>query len=230
MGLLEDKVYKHVGDNNGLVNTFKVNSIELFNKLKGSDKDIQSLSISNMSYGSFGFIHYKDDSNWMKYSPVFIIEFKKFDNIILAYAINFNFIPLEVRLMIFDKYIGEREMSSDRDIIVDFEGVYRILLKYGFEYAIVEYHLPQIVSYHRISTTYLYKFIYSQHPINKYDPNKLYQIWYKKLETKEQRHKEMLQSVSNGFMNIDKEISDDASVLKGHIKRLQKSIEKYGGR
>lgn len=228
MGLLQDAIDNNIDNNGGIVKTFKNNSMELFDKLKGSGDDVMSIPLSRMSYGSFGFFHYKDDSNWMKYSPVFVIEFKRFENLILAYAVNFNFIPLEVRSIIFDKYIGKNEMEGDHDLRVDFEGVYSILLKYGFEYAIVEYNINQIVQYHRIATPYLYKFLYSQHPINKYDPHKLYSIWYKKLETKEQRHQEMLKSVANGFLEIDKEISNDVSVLRGHIQRLRRSIEKYG--
>jgi CRP-like cAMP-binding protein len=56
-----------------------------------------------MSKGGFYFIHYKDDSNWMRYSPVFVVDFKKFNNIIMIMGVNFNFIPIEVRETIFDE-------------------------------------------------------------------------------------------------------------------------------
>ena len=150
----------------------------------------------------------------MKFSPVFVVDFKKFNNIILVYAVNFNFIPLEIRSIIFDKYIGNSEMNKDIDLNINYDGVYSELIKYGFEYALVEYNLSQIVRYHRIATPYLSTFLYSQHPINKYDPNKLYSIWVKKLETREQRHKEMLHSLANDFMKLDSDISDDVSGIK----------------
>jgi hypothetical protein len=35
-------------------------------------------------------------------------------------------------------------------------------------------------------------------------------------------------STLNEFYDIDNEISDKYNVMRGHIKRLQKSVNKYG--
>jgi hypothetical protein len=99
----------------------------------------------------FYHLHYKDDSNWMKYSPIFTIDFKQFENLIIVIGINFNFIPLEVRIFIFDKYITEDDFKKNSLLKVDFAGVYKELKHYGFEYAIVEYNLSQIVLVHKIN-------------------------------------------------------------------------------
>jgi hypothetical protein len=72
------------------------------------------------------------------------------------------------------------------------------------------------------------RFIYSQHPKNVYDPKKLIQIWEAKIETKDQRHKEIMMSSIDEFYDINKEISEKYSVLNDHVKRIQKSYKKYG--
>ena len=53
-------------------------------------------------------------------------------------------------------------------------------------------------------------------------------IWYKKLETKSKRNQELMNSMLNEFYDINNEISDKYSVMKGHIERLRKSYKKYG--
>ena len=63
---------------------------------------------------------------------------------------------------------------------------------------------------------------------NKYDPIKLYSIWKKKLETRDKRHQEMMNSVISDFYEIDKDISDSYKALEKHIDRIRSSYEKYG--
>jgi hypothetical protein len=60
--------------------------------------------------------------------------------------------------------------------------MYAELMKLGFEYALMEFNAIQIASAHRIHLELLSRFLYSQHPINTYDPNKLNQIWNAKLD------------------------------------------------
>ena len=71
-------------------------------------------------------------------------------------------------------------------------------------------------------------FLYSGHPINKYDPRKLLDIWKVKLKTKEQRDQEMSQALIEDFYNISDDINDNYNVLRKHIQRLQNSYLKYG--
>ena len=80
---------------------FKQNSLFFYEKYRNSDKEVLCITSGNMKLGYFYHLHYKDDSNWMKYSPIFVVDFKKFDNQIIIIAINFNFIPLEIRTTIF---------------------------------------------------------------------------------------------------------------------------------
>lgn len=229
MGDLIEKVkISNLINGNGIFENFKNNSIFFYNLYSKSSKDVLNIPISKIFPGYFYFLHYRDDSNWMKYSPVFVVDFKKFSNLIIVIAVNFNFIPIEIRVSIFDKYITNKDFEDDNQLKVDYEGMYKELIKYGFEYSIVEYNVAQIEFVHKISLSLLPRFLYSQHPINKYDPKKLYEIWKAKISTKEERHREMYGSVISDLFNISNDILENYNVLKDHITRLQRSLDKYG--
>jgi len=213
---------------NNIVDNFKNNSLFFYSKYGKSDSEVTSIPMSKMKSGRFYFMHYKDDSNWMQYAPIFAIDIKKFSNIMVLHAINFNFIPLEVRATIFDKFIKADDFDNDIGLKVNYEGVYTELLKYGFEYAIVEFTLSQIISVHQIKMNLVPRFLYSQHPINIYDPNKLYSIWKVKLETKEQRNREMMNLLMKDLYNASNDILENYEQLKSHITRVQNSFDKYG--
>jgi hypothetical protein len=212
----------------GLLDNYKNNSLYFYTKYKESDKFVTSLDPKNIQLGGFYFLHYKDDSNWMKYSPIFTVDFKKFSNIILIYALNLNFLPIEVRFTIFDKFVSEDDMDKDRLLKVDFEGIYKELRKLGFEYGIVEYNLAQIKLCHKINMELSPRFLYSGHPVNKYDPKKLYSIWQAKIESRTERDSEMSSLLVNDFLKMKDEVYEKMTALKGHVERLRRSVTKYG--
>lgn len=214
---------------NSIVENFKNNSIYFYNKYSKSDEEVLSMPVGQMQMGGFYHLHYLDDSNWMKYSPIFTVDVKKFGNMIIIIGLNFNFIPLEVRVSIFDKFIREEDFENNRLLSVDYTGIYNELRKYGFEYALVEYNAHQIKLVHKINMKSVPRFLYSAHPINKYDPEKLYSIWTAKISGRSQRDAEMSKALISDFFKASDEILDNYNMLKGHIDRLKRSIEKYGG-
>jgi hypothetical protein len=226
--LLERVKLSNLVYGDGIVENYKNNSIYFYNKYSKSDDEVQSIQVGDIQIGRFYFLHYKDDSNWVKYSPVFTIGFKKFENLIILMAINFNLIPLEVRVSFFDNFILEEDFEQDRALKVDFNGAYKELIKYGFEYAIMEYNVAQVILSHRINMSAVPRFLYAGHPINIYDPRKLYDIWKVKLNTKYQRDQEMSKSLIKDFYQISDDINENYKILKNHIQRLQTSINKYG--
>jgi hypothetical protein len=147
---------------------------------------------------------------------------------IVILGVNFNFIPLEVRAAIFDRYITKNDMEKNNLLKVNHEGMYKALLEYGYEYALVEYNLSQVKSVHMINMSLSPQFLYSGYPINVYDPKKLYEIWKKKLQNREKRHQEMMKSIISDFYDISNEIDENYNVLRKHIDRIRKSYEKYG--
>ena len=75
---------------NGIVENFKNNSLFFYDKYSKSSKDVESINIKDIYPGGFYFFHYKDDSNWMKYAPVFIVDFKKFEDKVILFAVGFG--------------------------------------------------------------------------------------------------------------------------------------------
>ena len=213
---------------NGVVDNFKNNSLFFYESYQKSTESIENIAISDIYPGNFYFLHYYDDSNWMKYSPVFVVDYKKFEDKVILMAVNFNFIPIEIRVKLFDKFIIQEDIENERALKVDFTGMYSELLKVGFEYSLVEYNSAQIKFVHKISLNILPRFLYHQHPINKYDPNKLMSIWEAKLSGREQRHKEIMLMTLDEMYNIETDITEKYQQMSGHIKRIQKSIQKYG--
>jgi hypothetical protein len=228
MGILLDKINDLNKSSGDIVTNFKDNSLFFYEKYSKSDDMVKSISVSDMQLGGFYFIHYRDDSNWMKWSPIFTVDFKKFSNLNILFGLNFNFIPLEVRVSIFDKYISEKDFEKNKLLNVNYQGVYKELIKYGFEYSIVEYNLNQINYVHKIGMEMVPRFLYSQHPKNIYDPKKLYQIWKSKISTKIERDKEINKMLISDFFKMTDDILKNYNQLESHIDRIQKSYEKYG--
>lgn len=212
----------------GVIENFKNNSLYFYNKFSKSDDEVRSISVGQMQLGGFYHLHYLDDSNWMKYSPIFTVDFKKFENLIIIIGINMNFIPIEVRASIFDKFIKVDDFDKDSLLSVDFSGVYNELLRYGFEYSLVEYNASQIKLVHKINMNSVPRFLYSGHPKNKYDPKKLYEIWSTKIKDKSKRDAEISNMLIKDFYTASDEIMDNYKLLKGHAERVRKSFEKYG--
>lgn len=229
MGLLQEKVKLALLFNgNGIVENFKNNSLYFLDLYKKSIEDFKSISIRDILPGGFYFFHYQDTSNWMQYAPVFVADFRKVGKRTILFCVNFNFIPMEIRVMIFDKFITERDFEKDNLLKVDLEGVYNELRKVGFEYALMEFDASHIELVHKVNLNLLPRFLYHQHPINKYDPNKLMEIWEAKISKREQRHQEMTMSLLSDFYEVSGEISEKYNVLKGHIQRIQNNMRKYG--
>jgi hypothetical protein len=217
-------------DGDGLADNFKDNSLNFYEKYQKSDKDVNSIDVKDIFPGGFYHFHYQDDSNWMKYSPVFVTSFKKISNQIIIFAVNFNFIPLEVRASLLDNFMTEEDFEKDRLLDVDYEGMYAELIKYGFEYALVEYNAIQIKIVHKISVESVPRFLMSAHPKNKYDPAKLFDIWKAKIGDKSARNQEIMKSMIDDFYDTTGQINEKYVLLKNHIKRIQNSAKKYGGK
>jgi hypothetical protein len=229
MGLLLERVkLSNLVNGDGIADNYKKNSLYFYEKYMKSDDEVMSIPLSKIEAGRFYFFHYLDDSNWMKFSPVFVISLKSFENLKIVFAVNLNFVPLEVRTSVYDEVMVEQNFEKNTSLKVDLNGAYQSLRKYGFEYSICEYNLAQIKLCHVIEMNSIPRFLYSGHPKNKYDARKLYGIWKAKIKTREKRDAEITQSLIKDFFDVTDEISSNYDVLRGHIQRLQSSLEKYG--
>lgn len=228
MGVLLNKIKSDLSSTN-LTMYYKDNTSLLYNLYQNPKDGVDAIPISDMSEGRFYMIMYQDDSNWMKFSPIFLVDYKKFEDKIILYGINLNFIPLEIRAGFFDKYLRNLE-DENQFTNITFESAYRELLKIGYEYALMEYNVKRILRSYNIRMNILPNFLYSSWPTNKYDPQKLYSIWAKKIETKEERHKAIIKTMVDEYYKETEEIKEDVSILKDKIDRIQKGEEKYNGK
>lgn len=228
MGILKDKVSLSVKVNGkDLVDSFKNNSLYFYEKYQKSDKLVQSIPVGKIQIGGFYHFTYSDESNWMKYAPIYIASYKKFGNDIAVLAINLNFIPLEIRVLVFDKFIIEEDFNKDRLLPIDYNIAYETLRSFGFEYALMEFDAKRIVYSHKISMEVLPRFLYAQHPINKYDPKKLMEIWSAKLSDRDARDKEIKMMNLQEIFDIEKDLGDKYTILSDHINRLRRNNENY---
>ena len=228
MGALEERVkLSLLVHGNGLEDNFRNNSLELMDKWSKSDDMYKAIDVNSIKTGGFYFLQYKDPSAWMQYSPVFVVDYKKFDNKIIIFGVNLNFIPLQIRSAIFDPYFKDEFFEKDTFLKVTYDGMYKELIKWGFEYALMEYNAIQVFRTHKIHMSQIPRFLYSQHPKAKYDPQKLMQIWHKKLETRDKRHDEMTKALISDFYEMDGKIKEQYQSLKGHIQRIQNSLKRF---
>lgn len=229
MGILIDLVEKHNElKKRNLSDVFKENSLFFYKKYQQSDQWVRFTPLREISFGGFYFFFYKDESNWMQYSPVFTVEFKKFENKIIILALNFNFIPLEYRAGIFDPFISENDIEKNRDLVVDYKGIYTQLLTIGYEYSLVEYNLSQMVSAFSIDNQLLPRFLISGFPSNKYDPEKLYKIWLEKIKTKKLRDQEIKKLKIDELYKSAQTKREELELLEEKRNRILRNTEKFG--
>lgn len=230
MGILRDKLQELTKV--GIPKFFKDNSLSYYQLYKSPDNDkVIPCGISDIHNGGIYFLYYKDESNWMQLSPILCADVRDKR---IVFGANLNFLPLEIRLELFDDMVIELDNNNKQSEgfppfhFLNFEKVYKKLIRLGFEYAIVEYDLTRIIQVFKIKYGELPNWIYSQHPKNIYDPIKLYSIWSSKLENRPERHKELINKLVEDFYNVTDELIDNSTTLKGHFQRLQRNQEKFG--
>lgn len=209
---------------NGLAENFKKNSIRLVEQYSKSSNDIKNIPVKNIFPGGFYHIQMQNESNWMRNAPVFIVDFRKIKGGLILLGVNLNFIPLEVRVLFFDKFITEKDFEKDGFLKVSFQGVYNELRSIGFEYALMEFDTSKIGIVHKISMNELSSFLISAHPTNKYDPRKLFSIWQTKIEKSNERDAAMQKSNLEDFYDVNKEIDQKYEAIKNHIMRIRKNL------
>lgn len=214
----------------GLADNFKNNSLFFLDKYSKSDDLVTAISVKDIIPGMFYHFNYLDSSNWMMFSPVFVTNFKKISNKIIIFAVNFNFIPIQARAAIFDKFMIESTFEENIPLKVSYEGVYEELSKIGLQYALVEYDASLIKMVHRIEMNLVPRFLVAAHPKNKYDPKALINIWKSKSQKNIQRDKEMFSANINDFFNIKTQLDEKYKELKGHITRIHNNQKKFGNK
>ena len=90
----------------GIPDNFKNNSLFFYEKYQKSGQDVLSINIGEINPGGFYFFTYLDDSNWMKFSPVFVADYKKLNKDLVNQYIK--------QIEIFDKNRVKMVYKSDK--------------------------------------------------------------------------------------------------------------------
>lgn len=228
MGSLVDRVKLNMlVYGNGISENYKNNSLFFYDSYLKSSPEVKSIQPKDIWFGRFYFFHYVDKSDWMKYAPVYVVDFKKFSNKIILFCINFNFLPMEVRVSFFDKFMVDKDFEKNDFLKVKMQTIYDQLRSIGFEYSLMEFDMTRLKMVHQIHLDVLPRFIISGHPKLVYDPKKLRDISLAKRATSGQRHKEMMTSLVNEFYETTKEIPEKYQTLKKHIQRIRNNTIRY---
>jgi hypothetical protein len=228
MGELVDRVkINMLVYGNGIAENYKNNTLYFYNAYLKSSPEVKLVQAKDIWYGRFYFFHYLDKSDWMKYSPVYVADFKKFGNKIILYCVNLNFLPLELRVAFFDNFMIEQDFIKNDFLKVKMQEVYNKLRSMYFEYALMEFDASHIRMVHQIHLDILPRFIISGHPKVIYDPKKLRDISTTKIKDSDKRHKEMMNSLASDFFETTKEIPEKYQTLKKHIQRLRNNSIRY---
>ncbi len=233
---------------NTLLEDYNNNNAFFYKKYRDSDSEVRNVRITDVFPGKFYFFELdkNETSNWIRYSPTFVISNSFFANklsedtkakveksnmnnpgavINMIQVVNMNFLPFEIRVALFDKFMVEDDFEKDRALPVDFAGIHNELRNYGFEYAITHYPTHRIVNAWSIDMKLVPRFLFSSSPINKYDPKALYSIWKSKINKSQQRDQEMRKLTTDDFMKPIEEIEDKFKVLTESIIRIQNRIK-----
>lgn len=233
---------------NGELDNYNNNNAFFTAKYKDSDSEVSNVRLDKVFPGKFYFFQLDNNekSNWIRLSPTFVISNSFFANkmsdgfeaqveeaklnrpgavINLIQVINLNFLPFEVRVAFFDKFMVEDDFEKDRALPVEFEEVHNQLRNFGFEYAITHYPTHRIVNAWKIDMKLVPRFLYSSNEINKYDPVKLYSIRKSKIKDSQRRDQEMRSLNVTDFMKPFEEIEEKYKVLAESVLRVQNRIK-----
>lgn len=216
---------------NDELENYRNNTIYFTERYRHSDDNITAVRREDIKPGRFHFLHYMDDSKWMMYSPVFVVDHVNVGSSIALRCVNLNYLPLRARVALFDPFIKEKDFDNPNFYLrSNYETVDKELKKYGYQWALMSYNLAQVKLAHRIGMSELPRFLYSGHKESKYNPAALSVIWKKKIVEQDKREQEMRSANMKDFFDITGEIDAKYELLKGHMKRMRNSIRKYGGR
>ncbi len=219
------------------------NNLQMFNydfiieniNNSNDETNIIQCNISDIVKGGFYFMFYDlngKSSNMEKYNPVFIID--QIDNYI--YAVSINFIPLNIRILLFNEIVNsslqQMKNNIDTQIIkqlpiqgINFSNIYKLLFSIGFEWSIRKFDYSKINKIYKINTNIISNFItMSTEKLTQVNDSKLVQIQNKKITEQQQRHQDLMDNILSNYDNIQKTLNEKINVLQDKEENLQKTI------
>jgi hypothetical protein len=204
----------------------------------GKSTDMYSMKSLDIKLGSFYFIELSDQNKSTrieKLSIAFPVEYKPKISEYVFQAINFNFLPSNVRELMFLNLIEgyqknldinkERKITEEIPVVPDtsYQNMIQFLTRYGLEYttSIRYYDLRLIKRIHYISSNNLAKLIMTDmKPISGMDDVGILKVLSGKIQN------EGVEGYQNNIYNIKSNYESIIEELKDKFKNMLKEIDK----
>lgn len=219
---------------------YKVNSDTVMTWLREKDaKRMLPVNLSEIEKGKFYFLLYDLDgksSKMEKYNPIFVIDWTVIDSKKYLFAININFIPVAIRVIIFNtifnsdlkKFDNPNEIVDKQDPIVgmSFGKCYKLLKSIGFEWAIRKFEASKLNKSYLIDMNSIKEFVtMSTATITGVDDGKLFDIWKKKITEQDQREADLIKELIGDYKSMEKELNDSILNISEREENIYKSVQ-----
>jgi len=150
-------------------------TIEMFSRcFKNPSPQVKPTIIQKLLKGKFYIIRYNYNGNKI-WCPIFTIDFRIYQNKNILFAINFDYLPTEYKVILIDnllddstanfnanvQFAGKDAMSEQPIKNITFENTYSFLKRNAKkEYCITAYDVLKIEKIYVISTTILHRFVF----------------------------------------------------------------------
>lgn len=214
----------------------------LVKKLQKPDDDVDQININEMTVGKFYFMFYDlqgkgKSSKLEQYNPILFVDYKHVGNTKVLFGLSFNFIPTRMRLVFFDKMLdsypfvfedkdGKHKAGQAEQPLngINYNNVYKLLSKIGYEYIIREFDLRLVNKVYEIAMHKLPRFLtIDTHKFTNVDDAKLAQIWLAKLKTRDERHQQLLLDIASGYDKVEKTLNEEFGHFQDEMKKLQQA-------
>lgn len=220
-------------------NMYGTNAEFIIDGINNSTDNIMPINLNNIEAGKFYFIFYNlsgKSTNMEKFNPLFVIDTVDMDNTRYIYGVSINFLPVTVRTVFFNNLCNFNLSNIEKNLKVDlnseyafeninFANIYKLLYSIGFEWSIRRFDCKLVNKTINISTDILPKFItMSTVKMTGVDDLKLIDIWHKKIQEQEERHKKLLKEILGDYKKMDKELTDNYNTTSKNNDNLEKSL------
>lgn len=216
------------------------NSDSVMSWIRDNDKSkVLPINLSKIEKGKFYFVMYDisgKSSKMEQYNPLFVIDWTTIDNKKYLFGININFIPVAIRVVIFNQIfnsdlkkfddVNDNIDKQDPIIGMSFGKVYKLLKSIGFEWAIRKFDACKLNKSYAIDMNSVKEFItMSTARITGVDDGKLLEIWKSKIVKQEQREVELIKELLGDYKEMEKELNKSIQTITEKEEMLYKSAE-----
>ncbi len=200
---------------------------------------VMPINPASIDRGKLYFILYDlagKSSKMEKYNPTFVIDWATIDRKRYLFVVNFNFIPIAVRVMVFNtifntdlKKFDDLDPSPDKQEAISgitFGKVYKLLKSVGFEWAIRKFEAAKLNKTYVINFDKAKEFItMSTARLTGVDDAKLLEIWKKKITQQDAREAKLIKELLGDYKSMEKELGKSMTDITAQEETLYQSLE-----